>query len=263
MKKTSIILSVVIAAIVISIPIANLGASDSHAITTTTTTVSTTIAQPTTEATTKETTQQTTTEPTETTTVVTTTEPYEEKTMYIGVAAANVRKGPSLDSEVVDTYYIGEKITVIGEEGKWYKIGKNKWTAKTNTQKDKPVVTTTTTTTKEENNEKKSESFGEVELQYSAPYNITSNKLTRSKGVNYNGSKETWYSEKVLPGGGLNIPGRHVADDGTIRDKDGYLVVACDPSYKSQGTKIMTSLGPAIVRDTGCAYGVVDVYVSW
>lgn len=51
--------------------------------------------------------------------------------------------------------------------------------------------------------------------------------LTPSKGVvYYNGHRETYYSQKVLPGGGLNIPGRHVASDGTIRDADGYICVA-------------------------------------
>jgi outer membrane murein-binding lipoprotein Lpp len=103
-----------------------------------------------------------------------------------------------------------------------------------------------------------------VELQYSATYNVTSNKLTVSKGVvNYNGHKETYYSQKVLPGNGLNIPGRHVADDGTIRDGDGYICVAADSSFYSKGSKLMTSLGPAKVYDTGCAYGTIDIYVNW
>lgn len=106
--------------------------------------------------------------------------------------------------------------------------------------------------------------FNGVKLKYNAAYSITSKKLTKSGGVAYyDGHKETWYSQKVLSGKGLNIPGRHVADDGTIRDKDGYICVACNTSYKSKGTKLMTSLGPAKMYDSGCAYGTVDIYVNW
>ena len=103
---------------------------------------------------------------------------------------------------------------------------------------------------------------GTLRLEYSSIY--SSNGLSKSKGAMYfNGHRETYYSEKVLPGTGLNIPGRHVADDGTIRDKDGYICVAADPSYLAKGSVLITSLGPAKVYDSGCAYGTVDIYVSW
>ena len=101
-------------------------------------------------------------------------------------------------------------------------------------------------------------------LLYSARYNVCSNPLTPAMGVKYyNGHKETWYSQKVLPGGGLKIPGRHVADDGTIRDEEGYICIATDLSFASRYSIIMTSLGPGKVYDTGCAYGIVDIYVNW
>lgn len=107
-------------------------------------------------------------------------------------------------------------------------------------------------------------SYCGVILQYDKVYNITTNKLTQSGGVcYYNGHRETFYSQRVLPGGGLRIPGRHVANDGTIRDKDGYIVVAANPSFYSRGTRLMISLGPAKVYDCGCAYGTIDVYVNW
>ena len=106
--------------------------------------------------------------------------------------------------------------------------------------------------------------FGGILLQYSAPYNVTANRLTRRNGeVFYNGHRETYYSQRVLPGGGLSIPGRHVAQDGTIRDKDGYICVASDLSYMPRETTLMTSLGPAKVYDTGCSYGTIDIYVNW
>ncbi len=106
--------------------------------------------------------------------------------------------------------------------------------------------------------------YDHIVLKYSETYNLFSNALTSWRGAQYfDGHKETYYSERVLPGYGLRIPGRHVADDGTIRDEEGYIAVAADPAFMSRGTTLMTSLGPAKVYDTGCAYGTIDIYVNW
>lgn len=103
---------------------------------------------------------------------------------------------------------------------------------------------------------------GSLKMEYSARY--TNGGLTKRRGtIYYNGHKETYYSEKVLPGNGLRIPGRHVADDGTIRDENGFICVAADPGFLPKGSILITSLGPAKVYDCGCAYGTVDIYVSW
>lgn len=86
--------------------------------------------------------------------------------------------------------------------------------------------------------------------------------LTKQKGVNYyKGHRETYYSQRVLPGGGLKIPGRHVAKDGTIRDADNYICVASSDYPK--GTVVETSLGPGKVYDSGCAKGTIDLYTDW
>lgn len=79
--------------------------------------------------------------------------------------------------------------------------------------------------------------------------------------VYYNGHRETYYSQRVLPGGGLSIPGRHVASDGTIRDANGYICVASSDYPK--GTIVETSLGTAMVYDSGCASGTIDIYTDW
>ena len=103
---------------------------------------------------------------------------------------------------------------------------------------------------------------GTLKMEYSARY--TNGGLTKRRGaINFNGHRETYYSERVLPGNGLKIPGRHAADDGTIRDEEGYIVVAADPGFLAKGTVLITSLGPAKVYDCGCAYGTVDIYVNW
>lgn len=88
----------------------------------------------------------------------------------------------------------------------------------------------------------------------------------RSAGVIYddNGTRYTWYSENVLPGGGLtdlNNNGRHVDEQGFIRDGDGYLAAASN-DY-AQGTIVDTPFGQAKIYDSGCASGTVDMYVSW
>ena len=106
-----------------------------------------------------------------------------------------------------------------------------------------------------------------TELKYSDAYNVSDNPLTRQKGVvYYNGHKETYYSQKVLDGKGLtalNNNGRHVASDGTIRDKDGYIAVACNGL--PMGATVMTSLGPGKVYDRGDMKDPshIDIYVNW
>lgn len=93
-------------------------------------------------------------------------------------------------------------------------------------------------------------------------YPNTDGALSPSKGVVYfNGHRETYYSQRVLPGYGLNIPGRHVASDGTIRDIDNYICVAS--SDLAKGTVVETSLGMGKVYDSGCASGTIDIYTDW
>ena len=79
----------------------------------------------------------------------------------------------------------------------------------------------------------------------------------------------TWYSQNVLPGGGLtelNENGRHVDEDtGFIVDGDGYIAVAMNGVDK--GTVIDTKWGQAKVYDTkddDAPYdGTVDVYTDF
>lgn len=85
----------------------------------------------------------------------------------------------------------------------------------------------------------------------------------KSMGVIYwNGWKWTWYSQRVLPGGGLQIPGRHVDENGYVCDENGYICLAA--SSLSKGTVVDTPFGKmGKVYDTGCAYGVLDVYTDF
>lgn len=74
--------------------------------------------------------------------------------------------------------------------------------------------------------------------------------------------KETFYSQKKLPGGWLKIPWRHVAADGTVRDWDGYICVAAN--YIPKWSKIMTTLWPWKVYDTWwMKWKRIDIYTNW
>lgn len=82
--------------------------------------------------------------------------------------------------------------------------------------------------------------------------------------LNWGGSKWTWYTQRILPGEGLWIPGRHLDENGYVCDENGYICCAADLSYIPRYTVIETPLGKlGKIYDTGCAYGVVDVYTDW
>ena len=91
---------------------------------------------------------------------------------------------------------------------------------------------------------------------YGDPSDFQTAGVVYEDGVTY-----TWYSQNVLPGGGLDIPGRTTNDEGYVCDGDGNICVAS--SDYEIGTQLDTPWGDAVVYDTGCASGVVDVYTGW
>ena len=80
-------------------------------------------------------------------------------------------------------------------------------------------------------------------------------------GVVYSGGyKFTYYSQSVLPGGGLSIPGRHVNADGFVSDGDGYIVLAGSAPL---GTVYDTPVGyKGKIYDRGTSGNHLDVYVQ-
>ena len=106
--------------------------------------------------------------------------------------------------------------------------------------------------------------YGWIELKYSEPYNIQEDHLTRGNGsIRCFGHRETWYSTREAAGQATawTIPEKHEADDGTIRDEEGYICVASSDYRKH--TVVMTSVGPGKVYDCGCSHGTIDVYTTW
>ncbi|MFT4232346.1 MAG: hypothetical protein QM606_06180, partial [Leucobacter sp.] len=77
--------------------------------------------------------------------------------------------------------------------------------------------------------------------------------------VNWNGYRFTYYSQQVLPGPGLLIPGRHVNDDGFVSDADGFIVLA---GSAPKGTVFETPFGhPGKIYDRGTFGNHLDVYI--
>lgn len=73
----------------------------------------------------------------------------------------------------------------------------------------------------------------------------------------------TYYSENVLPGGGLDIPGRHVDDEGYVCDADGNICIASDDLEYGTVVSVPFGSGTAVVYDSGSGSGNLDIYTSW
>lgn len=119
-----------------------------------------------------------------------------------------------------------------------------------------------------ENAEKEAKAQAEEQAQQTYSGSSASNsgvKISLSQfmfdGVVYSGGyKFTYYSQSVLPGGGLSIPGRHVNADGFVSDGDGYIVLAGSAPL---GTVYDTPFGyKGKIYDRGTYGNHLDVYVQ-
>jgi hypothetical protein len=74
-----------------------------------------------------------------------------------------------------------------------------------------------------------------------------------------------WYSQQVLPGDGLFIPGRYVDDEGYVRDEDGNLCVASNRYPIGTQIEVPFGDGYAVVYDTyeDEEDNLIDVYTDW
>lgn len=97
---------------------------------------------------------------------------------------------------------------------------------------------------------------------YTAPSSSGGENINlQSAGVvHWGGYRFTWYSQRVLPGGGLNISGRHVNDAGFVCDGDGYIVAATAFGYGATGN---SPWGAWKSYDTGVSGNTVDLYCDW
>ena len=90
-------------------------------------------------------------------------------------------------------------------------------------------------------------------------------KLNRNvKIIKFKNHYETWHSEKTDPKSNLNIPGRHVDENGVIRDKNNFVVISVSRDLIAEGTKINTSLGMGKRYDTlPNQTKTVSVFTNW
>ena len=108
----------------------------------------------------------------------------------------------------------------------------------------------------------------EVKYNTDESYNsdalYSSSEFQNTGVINWGGYEWTYYSELILPGEGLDIPGRRTTENGYVCDGDGYVVLAADLSMLPRYSVVETPFGcTGKVYDTGCAYGTLDVYVGW
>lgn len=86
----------------------------------------------------------------------------------------------------------------------------------------------------------------------------------RHRGVvRWHGYTYTYYSQKVLPGRGLRIPGRHVDRHGYVCDRKGYIVLASGTIKKHK--VVRTPFGKRGKIYDFCPRGgkIIDVYTNF
>ncbi|MFM1524172.1 MULTISPECIES: coiled-coil domain-containing protein [Helcococcus] len=96
----------------------------------------------------------------------------------------------------------------------------------------------------------------------SSPLKYTINDFKWHGVIYWGGHKFTYYSESVLPGYGLDIPGRYTSKLGYVTDKDGYIVLASNPRV-AIGKVIDTPFGAqgkVYDRCESCSIDWFDVY---
>jgi hypothetical protein len=187
------------------------------------------------------------------------------------IATERVSETTEAASEIVTTEQQTEKTDILSPENDEKSANSDIKTGKKSELPGKMVFNSerktaerVAVTTEETTGEIDADGYGWVQLQYSAEYHIREDHLTRSNGsIDVFGHHETWYSTNEGCGQttAVPIPGKHVADDGTIRDEDGYICVAS--SDLKMYSIVMTSVGPGKVYDTGCSHGTIDVYTNW
>ena len=99
---------------------------------------------------------------------------------------------------------------------------------------------------------------------YSSDAIYAPSEFQTSGVIDWGGYEWTYYSELILSGEGLDIPGRHTTENGYVCDGDGYVVLAADLDMLPRYSVVETPFGyTGKIYDTGCAYGTLDVYVGW
>lgn len=86
-------------------------------------------------------------------------------------------------------------------------------------------------------------------------------QLKRLGVIKWGGYKYTWYSQNILPGKGLKIPGRHVSKEGYVVDQDGYICGASQMHEK--GTVLDSPFGYKVKIYDWCDIDSIDIYTDF
>lgn len=123
-----------------------------------------------------------------------------------------------------------------------------------------PEIEEETTTPEDNENEDQSSITNSDSQSNNAIYSPS--EFMNAGVIEWGGWKWTYYSERILPGEGLWIPGRWTDSDGYVCDENGYICLASTSAERY--SIVETPFGrTGKVYDTGCDYGVMDVYVNW
>lgn len=178
---------------------------------------------------------------------------YVKKKVYTK-GKTKVFEEPNKDAKVIKTVKKGTKFTRI-MKGKTFSVIRIK--KKDNKTPTYYYIKNSRLTTKKPVKKVKKKAKAKT------PKAIYSSGYFRQMGViHWGGWRWTWYSQRVLPGNGLNIPGRHVDSNGYVCDKDDRICLAS--SVLGRHTVIDTPFGKqGKIYDCGCPSNTIDVYVSW
>lgn len=186
-------------------------------------------------------------------------EPAAAPPIKYATTAIRVRSTPEInDSNLLGAIYINSQVEITNDLGDWDEINYNGRTAYVyeSLLSDTPVVIQVAAPAASNTNTKTSNTAKTSSTSNSA------SSFKRDGVIKYGGYRWTWYSQRVLPGGGLKIPGRHLDENGYVCDQNGRIVVAC--STLSKGTIMNSPLGKeCIVLDSCPSRGTIDVYVGW
>lgn len=168
------------------------------------------------------------------------TTPYKKETVY-ATTTVNARKGPSTSYGRTRTIKGGCKLTRIGKHNGKYSFDVMLINGKTCFISSAYL------------SNKRAVNSGAL---------YTSSQFKKKGVINWGGWRWTWYSQKILPGKGLKIPGRHTDANGYICDQNEYICLASVDL--SKGTVVSTPFGKkGKVYDTGCPKGTLDVYTNF
>lgn len=181
-----------------------------------------------------------------------------------------VREEPSLDARIIDVYKPGTEVVatdVTDRYNGWVQIqydNHNYYMHSDWLTMVKPVEDTTTVAGDVYVPEKYSiDGFG---YDTYPSYMMYSPGYFKENGViEYDGYYFTYYSERVLPGDGLYIPGRWTDEYGFVRDGNGCLCLASNtPETMDRFSTVYTPWGLGVIYDYGTGNdSVIDVYVGW